>query len=388
MSDLRNREKADSNSDVAPQDLRLGGCLSEDIYIERPGQEPMLLYAKGLVISTYRQLERLKEASPKRMQAADVPRRMTFQADTHCSEEQVESFQELRISVDEMKSWDIDASASVNGVFSDVGRGAEPDTGALVDMAEDFRQSYQKNPELALLLSGMRAVYPYLYAHSCNVASLLQVLLKQRGSSDEACRRAFLAAMLHDIGMIQMLDTVEVQTIEQSEEYSLHPDFSAELVRNLHGISSDVHRAISEHHERYSGQGFSQGLRGDAIHPLAQELGLCDAFESLTAPRAYREALPVKVAMNLLRSWANRDFSASLIADFTKAFGEWTVGMPVALTNGERGRVALLTKQMETLLVAVRRDDELYLVDVKNQDVSIQKGLKDKDVDVHPQELF
>jgi len=48
---------------------------------------------------------------------------------------------------------------------------------------------------------------------------------------------------------------------------------------------------IGQHHERLDGSGYPDGLKGNAISPLAQVIAIVDVFDALTTTRPYRPAL-------------------------------------------------------------------------------------------------
>jgi putative two-component system response regulator len=78
-----------------------------------------------------------------------------------------------------------------------------------------------------------------------------------------------------------------------------------------------VRSIVRQHHERYDGSGYPDGLRGDEISLSAQIVGLLDIFEALTSPRPYQKTRSHAEALELMRGqtergWHRRDLVDAL----------------------------------------------------------------------------
>ena len=65
-------------------------------------------------------------------------------------------------------------------------------------------------------------------------------------------------------------------------------------------LLSEIAQIILQHHERYNGSGYPQGLKRDEILLEAQILAVADVFESMISHRPYRPALGIDAAMDEL----------------------------------------------------------------------------------------
>jgi len=76
-------------------------------------------------------------------------------------------------------------------------------------------------------------------------------------------------------------------------------------------------------HERWDGCGYPDGLRGEEI-PLAARIVTCaDALDAMTSSRSYRAALPIDLALEVLRVEAGRQFDPAAIAALVEIVELW-----------------------------------------------------------------
>lgn len=122
--------------------------------------------------------------------------------------------------------------------------------------------------------------------HARRVADLARRMAARLGLDDAAQREVQLAALLHDIGKIgfddAMLTTpVSRYSADQMTVYQQHPvDGEAALLPldGLHGVAA----IVRQHHERWDGRGFPDGLRGVGILLGARILAAASDYDGLT----------------------------------------------------------------------------------------------------------
>src|SRR5581483_4219856 len=89
-----------------------------------------------------------------------------------------------------------------------------------------------------------------------------------------------------------------------------------------------VARVILQHHERYDGQGYPEGLLGDETQAAAQVLAVADAYEAMTSPRPHRPALSRAQAVAELRRNAGTQFAPRVVEALVKATEQATAPQP------------------------------------------------------------
>ena len=162
---------------------------------------------------------------------------------------------------------------------------------------------------------------PYTAGHSRRVRRYALHLARSIGLDRGQRRLLGLAAQLHDIGKIGIPDDVLHKPDRlTSEEFAIireHPGTGERILAPV-VRSRRVLAAIRGHHERLDGSGYPDGLRGDEIPLLARLITIPDCFDALTTSRAYRAALPVYQALEIIREGSGKQFQPEL----TRAFLE------------------------------------------------------------------
>lgn len=182
-----------------------------------------------------------------------------------------------------------------------------------------LRQTYLS--AIDSLVRTLEARDPYTSGHSRRVRRYSLRLAQALGLDRRHCQQLSLAAKLHDIGKVGVPEAILNKPDRlTAAEYAIvcqHPTIGERIlspvIRNR-----DVLAAIRSHHERPDGKGYPDGLRGDALPLLARVIAIADCFDALTSTRAYRDALPVPAAMDVLRAGAGTQFEAAFIKVFVE----------------------------------------------------------------------
>jgi putative two-component system response regulator len=166
------------------------------------------------------------------------------------------------------------------------------------------------------LSAAIEAKDPYTAGHSQKVAYLAMQFAHALNLSNTDIFALRLAGMMHDVGKIGIPETVLLKPGKLSEaEWEImkqHPVIGAEIVGEITDLDY-IAKVVRAHHERWDGSGYPDALRAEAIPFLARILYLSDAFEALTADRAYRAGLSDDEAMAIIRSESGQHFDTELV---------------------------------------------------------------------------
>ncbi len=148
-------------------------------------------------------------------------------------------------------------------------------------------------------------------------------------NNGELCQNISRAVPLHDIGKIAIPDAVlQKQGKYTPQEYTLmrrHAELGRRILAKTlapledfkyYKVASDM---AAYHHERWDGNGYPQGLKGEAIPLPARIMALADVFDSLVAHRSFHPTHTVDQAYVIIKAGAGTQFDPVLTAAFIMA---------------------------------------------------------------------
>ncbi len=154
-------------------------------------------------------------------------------------------------------------------------------------------------------------------AHSEKTAEYAVAIGREMGLSTQQLALACKAALLHDVGMIAISDSLLAKTSsltpEEFDAVKRHVDMGAEMLKQSPQLSS-VAEIVRCHHERFDGAGYPNGITGEHIPLLSRVLTVADVLDALTSPRAYRSALSFEEAGEVLKRESGKQFDPVVVA--------------------------------------------------------------------------
>lgn len=146
--------------------------------------------------------------------------------------------------------------------------------------------------------------------------------LDEFGISEEFLQMVIKAAPMHDLGKIAVPDSVlQKQGKFTDEEYEIMKRHSAEGARIvndiLKGVESEefVRVAVNVahyHHEKWNGQGYPTGIKGEEIPIEARIMALADVFDALVSKRCYKDAYSFDTAFGIIEESLGTQFDPEL----------------------------------------------------------------------------
>jgi response regulator RpfG family c-di-GMP phosphodiesterase len=147
--------------------------------------------------------------------------------------------------------------------------------------------------------------------HVRRMSEICNLMAQSAGMPDD--ERAILkhAAPMHDIGKIATPDAVLLKPGKlDAAEWEIMKQHPAVGLSILDGSQRPILKAAAviahQHHEKYDGSGYPQGLKGENIHIYARIVAVADVFDALMHKRCYKEAWPVADVMVHLREVAGQ----------------------------------------------------------------------------------
>ena len=152
--------------------------------------------------------------------------------------------------------------------------------------------------------------------------------------TDEFMYDVVNSAPLHDIGKIQVSDTILNKpgrlTDEEFEIMKTHTTAGAEVIAHaMNTVSEENSGYLKEamnlahyHHEKWNGSGYPCGLKGEEIPLSARIMAVADVFDALVSRRSYKEGFPFEKAMAIIREGAGSHFDPNVAGALLNASDE------------------------------------------------------------------
>ncbi len=172
---------------------------------------------------------------------------------------------------------------------------------------------------LEALASAIDAKDQLAPGHIRRVQHHATALAEACGMDEREVRGVQTAALLHDIGKIAVPDHILSKpgalSAAEFQKIRSHPKFGADIVAAV-PFPYPVTPLILGHHERWDGNGYPAGLKGEDIPLGARILALVDFFDVVMTERPYHKAATLNDALALLREESGRGFDPALVDQF------------------------------------------------------------------------
>jgi HD-GYP domain-containing protein (c-di-GMP phosphodiesterase class II) len=179
-------------------------------------------------------------------------------------------------------------------------------------------------------------------AHSPRTAEVAGKIAELMGLQPEHCRQIYVAALMHDIGLLgvpaRIIAKPDILSLTEMEAMRRHPTYSQQIIENVPGLE-DIAMWIGAHHERPDGKGYPELLDAEAIALEPRIIGIADTYVALTSPRPYRRALSEEDAQQVLLGGAGTQLDKKLVQVFCSS-GMTATGRTPATSSRSAPRAA------------------------------------------------
>lgn len=159
-------------------------------------------------------------------------------------------------------------------------------------------------------------------AHSARVVETVEKIVGPLGLDRNDADIVRAAARIYDVGKlvipIEVLNRTDGLGEIELEAIRRHPDVGRLLLESTMKLAHLL-PVVGHHHERWDGEGYPKGLKGEEIPLAARVIAICDAYQAMVSDRPYRKALSRDEAVAELRANAGTQFDPDLIERFIAA---------------------------------------------------------------------
>lgn len=173
---------------------------------------------------------------------------------------------------------------------------------------------------LEALLSALETREREIEGHCERVTAYTMVLAEAMGIPHYLHPHIERGALLHDVGKIGIPDRILFKngplTAEEWEVMRQHTVIGYRMCIRVPSLRVAAEEVVLCHHERWDGDGYPQGLRGEQIPLGARLFAIADTLDAMTSDRPYRKALSLEEAYSEIQRCAGTQFDPKVVEVF------------------------------------------------------------------------
>ena len=156
----------------------------------------------------------------------------------------------------------------------------------------------------------------YTRGHSLRVAQYSKDIAKALGMDEKECFEVYSSAILHDIGKIDISDTILLKrghlTDSEEERLKEHPVIGGDILSKVEELPY-LMTAAKYHHERYDGKGYPEGLKGDDIPIIARIVAVTGAYDEMSSFKADRHPMAQGKIREILTERSGHEYDPKIV---------------------------------------------------------------------------
>jgi putative nucleotidyltransferase with HDIG domain len=184
------------------------------------------------------------------------------------------------------------------------------------------------------ILCGVISNDKYTQNHSYRTSVYAARIASEMRLSDNQVEDIRAAALLHDIGKLEISRSILYKAAKLSDEELVemqsHLDKGVEKLRPVGGTLRRVIPIILSHHERFDGSGY-HAAKGEDIPLEARIISVADAYDAMVSDRPYRKAITPFEARDILIKGAGKDWDPKVVDAFQSVFRAGRMEVPEVL---------------------------------------------------------
>lgn len=236
----------------------------------------------------------------------------------------------------------VTACDAVVSVLEQVANGiamkSSADLSKLERAAQSLAEHMIAHPGAMMWAAKMREANDQLYQRSLEAGIYLTAFGRHLGFPREPLADLALSGILLDIGKVRLSESLleKPGPLKEADLHAVrsHVSLGMDMLDEAGELRDTVIRAVAEHHEQISGNGYPRGLKEPQISIYGKMAAIVDAYVAMVNPRPYANTLAPHDAIKELFGGTDRHWFGPLVEQFVQAIGIFPVGTLVEMASG------------------------------------------------------
>lgn len=155
--------------------------------------------------------------------------------------------------------------------------------------------------------------------HSNRVSHICQKIASKMQFSKDAVEQMRIAGLIHDIGKIgvdeKILNKPDRLTLDERRDVERHPEIGWKILSSANEFL-ELAQFVLCHHEKWDGNGYPNGLKGDSIPIESRIISIADAYDAMTSERSYKKGISKEDAITELKRCSGIQFDPTIVEVF------------------------------------------------------------------------
>lgn len=179
---------------------------------------------------------------------------------------------------------------------------------------------------------------PYTECHLSRIRAIAQAIGRRMGFSGDDLEALGYGAIVHDLGKLRIPDSILINPGSLSDDewaqMKKHPEWGAEIIGD-NDFYEVARKVALNHHERWDGSGYPNGVAGEDIPLAARIVSVADVYDALTSARPYKSAWPIERALVELMRMREKTLCPASVDVFMELWREGEIARIDAETEDE-----------------------------------------------------
>jgi len=184
-----------------------------------------------------------------------------------------------------------------------------------------YERSSMRSNNIDLIMNALFEKSNREALHSKRVSNICKTIGLKMGFEEDALNRIGIAGLLHDIGKIgideKILNKPGFLSGDERKEIERHPEIGWRILSSTNEFS-EVAQFVLNHHEKWDGSGYPNGLELKKIPLESRIISIADAYDAMTSERSYKKAMRQDEVIQELMSCSGTQFDLEIVEVFVQ----------------------------------------------------------------------